>query len=123
MDISRNIVTDSESFGRCYVPSEYMDDEEEEVSILRNKKNPRSLSDKKLKKYSTKMIQLVNKHQQELVNSLNNWPHETRGPVRAVFEIYRGITSTIQSSQTYPTRASLSEFHKTLISLYSMYIK
>lgn len=120
MDIVRNIISDSESSGRCYVPSEYIDDKEEEESFLRNEKN---LSDKKLKKYSTKMIQLVNKHQQELVNSLKYWPHETRGPVLAVLEIYRGITSAIQSSHTYPTTVSLSKFHKMLIALYSLYIK
>lgn len=100
-----------------------MCDEEKEIDILCNKKNPWSLDDKNLKKYTTRMIQLVNKHQVELVNSLKYWPHETRGTVLAVIEYYRRITYAIQSSNTYPIGISLSGCHKILIGLYSLYIK
>lgn len=123
MNIARDIVTDSKTLGRCYVPTEYMDDEEEEVRILCNEKNPRSLGNKKLIKYSTRMIQLANKHQLESVDAIRWLPHETRGSVLAATEIYRGLTSAIQSSPTYPTRASLSKWNKIFIGFYSLYIK
>lgn len=123
MNIARDIVTDSETLGRCYVPTEYMDDEKEEVRILRDEKKPRSLGDKKLRKYSLRMIQLANKFQIESVKAIRCLPHETRGSVLAATEIYRGLTSAIQSSSTYPTRACLSKWDKILIGFYSLYIK
>lgn len=123
MNIARDIVTDSETLGRCYVPTEYMDDEEEELRILCREKNPRSLGNKKLKKYSSRMIQLANRFQSESVNAIMCLPHEARGPVLAATEIYHGITSVIQSSQVYPTRASLSKWHKIFIGLNCLYFK
>lgn len=123
MNIARDIVTDSEMLGRCYIPIEYMDDKEEELKILCRKKEPRSLGDNKLKKYSLRMIQLANKFQSESVNAILCLPHEARGPVLAATEIYHGITLAIQSSPVYPTRASLSKCHKILIGLNCLYFK
>lgn len=123
MNIARDIVTDSETLGRCYVPTEYMDDEEEEVKLLCHEKQPRSLGDKKLKKYSTRLIHLANKQQLESLDAIRCLPHVTRGSVLATTDIYRGLVSAIQSSPTYPTRASLSMWKKIVIGLYSLYIK
>lgn len=123
VNIARDIVTDSEMLGRCYVPTDYMDDDDEEVRILCIEKTPRSLGEKKLKKYSTRIIQLANKHQSESVGAIRWLPHETRGSVLAATDIYRGLTNAIQSSPTYPTRASLSKWDKIWIAFYSLYIK
>jgi len=100
-----------------------MDDEEEEIRILCNEKDPRSLGNKKLIKYSTRMIQLANKHQLESVEAIRWLPHEARGSVLAATEIYHNLTFAIQSSSTYPTRASLSKWNKMYIGFYSLYIK
>jgi len=123
VNIARDIVTDSETLGRCYVPTEYMDDEEEEVKILCHEKQPRSLGEKKLKKYSMRLIDLANKQQSESVGSIRCLPHVARGSVLATTDIYRGVVSAILSSHTYPTRASLSKRKKILIGLNSLYIK
>lgn len=123
VNIARDIITDSEMLGRCYVPAEYMDDKEEEIRIFCNERNPRSLGNKKLKKYSTRIIQLANKHQMDSVEAIRCLPRETRGSVLAATEIYRGLTTVIQSSPTYPSRASLSKWNKICIGLYSIYIK
>ncbi|XP_027845625.2 uncharacterized protein LOC114125977 [Aphis gossypii] len=123
VNIARDIVTDSETLGRCYVPTEYMDDEDEEIKILCQEKKPRSLGDKKLKKYSTRIIHLANKQQFESVDAIKCLPRETRGSVLATTDIYRGLVSAIQSSPTYPTRASLSKWNKIVIGIYSLYIK
>lgn len=100
-----------------------MDDEEEEVRILCDEKNPRALGNKKLKKYSTRMIQLAKKQQSESVGAIRCLPHETRGPILAATDIYNGLTSAIQSSPVYPTRGALSKWDKILIGFYSLYIK
>lgn len=123
MNIARDIVTDSITLGRCYVPTEYMDDEEEEIRIICNEKKPRSLGNNKLVKYSRRMIKLANKHQIESVDAIRWLPHETRGSVLAATEIYRGLTTIIESSPTYPTRAALSKWNKIVIGFYSLYIK
>lgn len=123
VNIARDIVTDSVTLGRCYVPTEYMDDEKEEVRVLCDEKNPRSLGDKKLKKYSTRMIQLADKYQSESVDAIRCLPHDARGSVLAATDIYRGNISAIKSSLTYPTRAALPKLHKILIGLYCLYIK
>lgn len=123
MNIARDIVTDSETLGRCYVPTDYMDDENEEVRILCTDKKPRSLGDKKLMKYSKRMIKLANYHQSESVDAIRCLPLETRGSVLAATDIYQGLTSIIQSSSTYPTRASLSKWKKMFIGFYALYIK
>jgi len=123
VNIARDIVTDSETLGRCYIPTEYMDDGDEEIKILCQEKKPRSLGDKKLKKYSTRIIHLANKQQLESVDAIKCLPRETRGSVLATTDIYRGLVSAIQSSPTYPTRASLSKWNKIVIGIYSLYIK
>jgi len=123
VNIARDIVTDSETLGRCYVPTEYMDDEEEEIRILCHEKQPRSLGDKKLKKYSTRLIHLANKQQLESSDAIRCLPQATRGSVLATTDIYQGLVSAIQSSPNYPTRASLSKWNKIWIGFYSLYIK
>lgn len=123
VNIARDIVTDSETLGRCYVPTEYMDDEDEEVRIICHEKKPRSLGDKKLKKYSSRLIKLANKQQLESVDAIRCLPYEIRGSVLATTDIYQGLVSAIVSSPTYPTRASLSKWNKIIIGLYSLYIK
>lgn len=123
MNIARDIVTDSETLGRCYVPTDYMDEKEEEMRILCMDKTPRRLGDKKLIKYSTRMIRLANRHQSESVDAIKCLPRETRASVLATTEIYRRLTSAIQSSPTYPTRASLSTWRKILIGIYVLYVQ
>lgn len=123
VNIARDIVTDSETLGRCYVPTDYMDEKEEEMRILCMDKTPRRLGDKKLIKYSTRMIRLANRHQSESVDAIKCLPRETRASVLATTEIYRRLTCAIQSSPTYPTRASLSAWRKILIGIYVLYVQ
>lgn len=123
VNIARDIVIDSETLGRCYVPTDYMDEKEEEVRILCMDKTPRQLGDKKLTKYSTRIIKLANRHQLESVDAIGCLPREIRASVLATTEIYRGLTSAIQSSPTYPTRASLSVWRKILIGIYVLYVQ
>lgn len=123
VNIARNIVTDSTKLGRCYLPIEYMDDIDEELRILCDEKNPRSLGEAKLKKYSSKIIQLANKNQSELTNAFGSLPKETRGSVLAISEIYREISFQLQSSPEYPSKMSLSKRNKIWIMFHSIYIK
>lgn len=100
-----------------------MDDEKEDLRMLRQEKNPRALGNKKLKKYSSKMIQLANKKQFESVDAIKCLPQDLIGSVLAATELYRGLINLIQSCPIYPTRASLPNLNKLLIILNTLYIK
>lgn len=124
VNISRDIVTDSVKSGRCYIPSEYMDNEEEELKILCKDKMPKSLSDKKLTKYSTKLIKLANRDQTESVGAIRHLPYETRSFVLAVTEMYQTVSWAINTNpKVYTTNAKKSKWNTVLIGLYALYIK
>lgn len=123
VNIARDIITDSIKLGRCYVPTEYMDNAEEELRILCNEKNPWSLGNKKLVKYSGRFIQLSDKFYLESLDCISELPYETRGSILALIDIYRGFNNVIQSSPTYPAKATVPKCDQILIGLHSMYIK
>lgn len=97
VNIARDLVIDSEMLGRCYFPTEYMDDEIKEVRLLCKEKNPRSLGNKKLQRYANMLIKLLNKHQLESVDAIKRLPRELRGSILTSIEVYRGFIYSIQS--------------------------
>lgn len=123
VNISRDIVTDSENLSRCYVPIEYMEDKNEETKILCNDRDPWSLGGKKLKKYAMRMIKLANRYQLESLEGIRHLPYEARGPVLVATDIYRGMAAAVEASPTYPKRASLSKWDKILVGTNSLYFK
>lgn len=123
MNVARDIIMDSKTLGRCFVPIEYMADADEELRILRDERNPISLGNEKLFNYSTRLFQLSNKLYLESVDGIRDLPHELRGSALALVEIYRGYMPAIQSSNTYPTKITVSKWKKTLIGFYCLYIK
>lgn len=123
MNIARDIVTDSIPLGRCYIPIEYMDDKKNDVKVLRQDKNPRSLGELKLKKYANKLITIANKFQSESEKTLRSLPVEVRGLILAFTDVYRGYISIIQSSPVYPTKARISKWNQIKISIYSLYFR
>jgi len=122
VNIARDLVRDSESWGRCYFPIECMDNEKEDIKILCEEKNPRSMGDKKLQRYAQKMISLADKHQLESVDAINRLPRELRGTILASTEIYRGLIDVIQSSPTFPNKAKLTMYNKLTILFKTLYI-
>lgn len=124
MNVACNIVTDSETLGRCYVPTEYMDDKEEEIRILCDNKKPRSLGDKKLIKYFSKIINFAARSRIESLSDIECLPYETRGPVLATIVIGRRVFSDIQSNPMANLNgAPLSKWNLIVIGLYALYVK
>jgi 15-cis-phytoene synthase/lycopene beta-cyclase len=121
--MSRDIVTDSETLGRCYVPAEYMDDAAADVNTLCTDRNPWTLGSEKLKMYATRMISLANQYQLESLEGIRYLPYEVRGPVLVATDIYRGVACAVEASPTYPQRASLDKWDKILIGVNSLYVK
>lgn len=123
VNISRDIVTDSETLGRCYVPTEYMDDATADVNTLCRDRDPWTLGSDKLKSYATRMIRLANQYQLESLEGIWHLPYEVRGPVLVATDIYRGVACAVEASPTYPRRASLSKWDKILVGVNSLYFK
>ncbi|XP_022173194.1 bifunctional lycopene cyclase/phytoene synthase-like [Myzus persicae] len=122
VNIARDLVRDSESWGRCYFPTECMDDEKEDIKVLCEEKNPRSMGDKKLQRYAQMMIQLADKHQFDSIDAIKRLPLEIRGSILASTEIYRGLINAIQSSPTFPNKAKLTSYYKLKILFKTLYI-
>ncbi|XP_025196896.1 bifunctional lycopene cyclase/phytoene synthase-like [Melanaphis sacchari] len=123
VNISRDIVTDSETLGRCYVPAEYMDDAAADMNVLCADRNPWTLGSDKLKAYTTRMISLAKRYQLESLEGIRFLPYEVRGPVLVATDIYRGVACALEASPTYPRRASLNKWEKILIGVNSLYVK
>lgn len=122
MNIARDIIYDSITVGRTYIPTSFLDDEEMELKILCDKKDARSLGENKIRKYSSRLIQLYYKYQPETLDLFNWLPHDIRGGVIAFYYIYLGHIAAFRSSSTYPTKASISKWKKYAILLNSIYI-
>lgn len=123
VNIARDIVTDSETLGRCYVPTVYMDDRAAEVKILCVDRVPWTLGTEKLKTYASRMIRLANKYQLESLEGVGYLPYEVRGPVLVATDIYQGVATAVEASPTYPKRASLSKRDKILVGVVSLYFR
>lgn len=123
VNISRDIATDSEALGRCYVPVEYMDEPETELKTLRDDRKPWTLGDKKLKKYASRMIKLTDRNQRQALEAVSLLPYEVRGPVLVATNIYRGVATVIEASSSYPKRASLGNRDKILVAIVSLYFR
>lgn len=123
VNVSRDIVTDSKTLGRCYVPTDYMDDKATEVKVLCEDRDPWRLGAGKLKKYATRMIVLANQYQLESLAGIGLLPYEVRGPVLVATDIYRGVATAIEANPTYPERASLGKWDKIRIGINSLYFK
>lgn len=123
VNISRDIVTDSETLGRCYVPAEYMDDAAADMNTLCNDRDPWTLGSEKLKSYATRMIRLANRYQMESLEGIRYLPYEVRGPVLVATDIYRGVACAVEASPTYPRRASLGKWDKIFVGINSLYFK
>lgn len=53
-----------------------MNDEKEDIKVLCEEKNPRSIRDQKLQKYAQMVIQLADKHQLESADAIKRLPRE-----------------------------------------------
>lgn len=123
MNLGRDIVVDSQTLGRCYVPTDWLEDEKNEIQVLCVDKNPRSLGDEKIMKYSSIMLELANRHLTGSIDVVRLLPYDTRISVLVLVDVFWGVASAIQSSSNYPTRALPSTSDNILLGLYTLYVK
>jgi len=123
VNIARDLVFDSESWGRVYLPTDYMEDKENDLRILRQEKNPRALGNDKLNRYADKMNELCEKHLKESIDIIKRMPIEIRGLLLTSIEIYRAIYyCTIKSSKIFPNKAKLTRSDRCKILFRVLYV-
>ncbi|XP_053214576.1 uncharacterized protein LOC128397835 [Panonychus citri] len=123
VNIARDIVTDSVTLGRCYVPTNYMDCPEKELKLLKVDRNPWSLGQDKLKDYALKMLNLADDYATTALNGIPLLPNEVQAPVLVTTQIYRMIGVQIATQSGYLERVYVSKVKKLIIALTCMYAK
>ncbi|RWS11464.1 bifunctional lycopene cyclase/phytoene synthase-like isoform X2 [Dinothrombium tinctorium] len=123
INISRDIVTDSETLGRTYIPTSYFEDPKKELQLLRSERKPWSLGEQKLRDYALKMIRLADSLMKSALQGVPLLPPETQGPVLAATQVYSGIGIRILSTPGYQRRARLSKLERLAIAVNCMFFK
>lgn len=118
-NISRDIITDSETLGRCYIPNDYL--KSDELKHLMEKR-PYRIPNNQLKNYSVKMLDIADKIAYEAIHAINLLPSECQRGVLSALEAYQGIGKLIRSNTQYERRTVLTKMDKILIVLKCMYV-
>lgn len=88
INICRDIVSDSVSIGRVYVPTDFMEDPENELRIMGKEKNARALDDEKLKGYISKFLKMADKEYSDSLKCIEYFPCEVRAQFLAVSDVF-----------------------------------
>lgn len=118
-NISRDIITDSETLGRCYIPNDYL--KKDELKHLMEK-SPIKIPNNQLKIYSEKMLDIADNLAGEAIHAINLLPSECQRGVLSALEAYQGIGKLIRSNSQYKRRTALTKMNKILIVLKCMYV-
>lgn len=118
-NIARDIVTDSQELGRCYLPTDWLLKGENEL-IAEGK--ARQIGESRLLNLSKKLIQDADRIMVSANKGIEQLPKNCQGGVRAACNVYAAIGEVIkQSNRTYPTRAHLKSNSRSKVALASVY--
>ncbi|KAJ6635851.1 Bifunctional lycopene cyclase/phytoene synthase [Pseudolycoriella hygida] len=118
-NISRDIITDSETLGRCYIPNNYL--KNGELKHLMEKR-PNNIPNMELKKYSERMLDIADGLASEAMHAINLLPAECQRGVLSALEAYQGIGKLIRSNAKYERRTTLTKMEKIVIVFKCMYV-
>lgn len=118
-NISRDIIIDSETLGRCYIPNSYL--KSDELKHLMEQR-PNNIPNIQLKMYSEKMLDIADNLAGEAIHAINLLPSDCQRGVLSALEAYQGIGKLIRSNTQYKRRTALTKWNKILIVLKCMYV-
>lgn len=118
-NIARDIVTDSQELGRCYLPKEWLSVEETD---LIGQGKARQLGDKRLLELSMKLINDADRIMLTANKGIDRLPKNSQGGVRAACNVYAAIGEALKlETVRYPTRAHIKGLGRMKIALLSVY--
>lgn len=119
-NISRDIIIDSETLGRCYIPHTYLT--KDELKCLLVDRAPNKIPNAQLKQYAEQMLDIADGFANDAIHAINLLPNECQRAVLSALEVYQGIGRMIRSNPTYERRTSLTKWAKIRIVLRCMYV-
>jgi 15-cis-phytoene synthase/lycopene beta-cyclase len=117
-NIARDIVTDSQEAGRCYLPSVWLTETE---TLQIQKGNARGLDETRLLELSHKLIDEADRIMIIAKEGIAKLPNNCQGGVRAACYVYTTIGKTLKQCCSYPTRAHVKSARRAKIALLSVY--
>lgn len=104
--------------GRCYIPSDYVNEDDLKCLI---DKNPHLIRNAQLKRYADKLLDIGDNLANEAIGAINLLPDECRRAFLMVFENFQGWRKVIRRNLHYERRAYVSNVDKARILLKCMY--
>lgn len=112
VNITKDIVKDSKTLGRCYIPSTFLEDSNQDLHQLTIARNPEALGSDKLARYAGKMLKLVEIHDEKSKAAVNLFPKDSRAPLLALLYTYRTIGQMVVKKSNYKWNVSQSKVTK-----------
>ncbi|KAI8371524.1 Lycopene beta-cyclase [Radiomyces spectabilis] len=117
-NIARDIVTDSEKLGRCYIPRDRLTNEEYN---LISTGCARALGDQRLRELALELVHSAEEMSKRAVHGIARLPADCQGGVRAACNVYSAIGQALEQSHGYPTRAHVRGWTRAWICFKSVY--
>ena len=118
-NIARDIVTDSKKLGRCYLPHDWLS--ENDIVMIQNG-YAREIGEEKLLLLSHRLIQQADELMLIANKGIEKLPSHCQGGVRAACNVYASIGAKLKlHKQQYPSRAHVSNLKRIKIALFSVY--
>lgn len=123
INISRDIVSDSVTVGRVYIPTDYMEDPENDLRIMGKEKNARALGDEKLRRYISRLMQLADNEYSEALKCIEYMPSEVKFQYLACSEIFQQgyINAIHRTSPTALSKPAARKLDKLWIAIKALY--
>ncbi|KAG0192763.1 hypothetical protein DFQ28_008007 [Apophysomyces sp. BC1034] len=117
-NIARDIVTDSQQLSRCYIPQEWLT--QNEFDLLQSG-GARKIGDARLRQLSLTLVHAANDIYQRASRGILHLPNDSQGGVQAACAVYSAIGNAIQEAEGYPTRAHIKTWERAWIVFKSVY--
>ncbi|KAI8344160.1 phytoene synthase/lycopene cyclase [Chlamydoabsidia padenii] len=118
-NIARDIVTDSQQLGRCYLPTTWLKDNE--IYLIKTGR-ARQLGDRRLKDLSLRLVHAADSINLSARRGIHRLPLHSQGGVRAACAVYCAIGKALKNEQDgYPTRAHVKGYKRAWIAFQSVY--
>ncbi|KAI8991654.1 Lycopene beta-cyclase [Mycotypha africana] len=114
-NIARDIVTDSQELGRCYLPTDWLS--KDELNLIQVGK-ARKLSEKRLLELCHNLVDKASKLKVQASRGIVKLPNNCKGGVRAACNVYAAIGTALKEQKSrYPTRAHIKKMDRAKIAL------
>ncbi|CEP15770.1 hypothetical protein [Parasitella parasitica] len=118
-NIARDIVTDSNDLGRCYLPHDWLTNAE--INMIQSGE-ARKIGEQRLLSLSHRLINQADNLMTVASKGIHKLPNHCQGGVRAACNVYASIGIRLKSYRNhYPTRVSVGNLQRMKIALLGVY--